>query len=572
VRILALPTLLFLPDLARADHPPGTWMDPAVTVDVDADGLSSLLPLAGELLPSSVPLPDVNLSGAEEECVLGLCWNWYEWRIDVTNLAAGIVIDEMALRPGWGEISVDLTVQASVSDAASPGRIVAELEVIELIDIDQDCNLWVEPLPLSLSTRMTLGLDASGGIDVGLSPIDLDLSLDGIEMTGCTIGDIFSFVGDVNDFTSSVLSFDLFAVVADLLEPAVEGILNEQLPELEAQLDEALTGLVLEEELDLAGAPLLLTLEPSQLDVTPDGIRLAMAGAFDAGPTPHPCVSPFGIYESLGTAGGPWAIGSWPNPGQALTVQADDDFLNQALFALWWQGLLCVEVSDDGALDLPIPIDTSLLGLLAGDAYDDLFPETAPLKMVTVPRQPPTVRTDGPRDVDIDLERMGLDMYAELDGRTTRLAGLAIRGTAGVDLVLDPATGELGAEVALGPDDLSVRVGFNDLRPSTSAELETGMSGLVDTVVGPLIGGLTGDLAFPLPSLSGVGLSAIGLLPAGAGGDHLGVEARIGPVAYDNELDLEAGCDSGCEGGCSSRGSGAWWLLLVPALLARRRR
>lgn len=595
-----LPLLLgLLSNNAHAENPPGTWFDPAVTVDVSADGINNLVPLVSSLLPESIALPEVRLSGEEEECVDlifdDLCWNWYEWDLHVWNLAALISIDDFNMRLGHGEMFIDMVIGAGVSSAGDPGRIDMDLEVVEIIDIDQDCRLWVDPIPLGINTRLTMGLvwppgGGTPGIDIGLSPIDIDLSIQGIHMDGCFLADVFNFVLDVNDLTTSILNFDIFETVSDLLEPAIENLLNDQLPQIEADLNESLAALTIATELDVAEIPLKINMEPSRLQLHPQGIRFDLSGDIGAGPVPDPCIRKYGYRGSLHTPGAPWDIGEWPRP-VALAVQVEDDFINQALFTFWWKGLLCQEITNDGSIELPIPLDTTLVKLLSGDSFQDLFPDdnTSDISIITRPRTPPVLTMDGSHDMDINVNDLGLDLYAELDGRMTRVVGYAMRANVGVDLDLDPATGVLGVGVPLGEDSIRTRVGYNDLRPSANVALEEGLGGLINNFAPTVIDGLLGDLSFPLPTTEGIGLSIFDIMAAGYTLDQLGLEAQMGYVAYDNPMEEGAGLLDGLTGGgggcggdtadtggaaCSSAPPTGWLTLLLPAvaLVTRRRR
>ena len=58
------------------------------------------------------------------------------------------------------------------------------------------------------------------------------------------------------------------------------------------------------------------------------------------------------------------------------------------------------------------PIDTSILNLITGDAFVDLFPETSPLVIQTKPSVPPEINMTTASDVGIDVE--DLDLWTSL--------------------------------------------------------------------------------------------------------------------------------------------------------------
>ena len=145
----------------------------------------------------------------------------------------------------------------------------------------------------------------------------------------------------------------------------------------------------------------------------------------------------------------------------ALIVNANDflafigdEFINQALRLV--AGLLCQTVVEDGSL--PIGINTSLLDIIAPGYFAELFPTTEPLIIETRPAAAPEAYADGPNDINVALDDLGLDFYAGLDGRMTRVVGLDMDSDIGVNTTFDSTTGELGITVALTSDDIDAAV------------------------------------------------------------------------------------------------------------------
>jgi len=101
------------------------------------------------------------------------------------------------------------------------------------------------------------------------------------------------------------------------------------------------------------------------------------------------------------------------------------------------------------------------------------------------------------------------------------------------------------------------------------------LGGLVGTVVGPLLDGLTGGLSFPLPAINGLGIQEIFIDPAGPQGDFMGLYTTVGPVSYTNDTsDCTSGCSTGgCSTGCQQGGRpGMFWAAPLALLVALRRR
>lgn len=560
---------LLLPVAALAGHPAGTELPTAVAVDITPDGFNSLTAIAASLIPTGVDIPDVYLAGAEETCIIW-CWNWYEYEISTSGLGIDLALSRFRIIPRNGYLDLDVAVSVSVASANDPGNLYAFGEVIDLISVEESCDVWLNPTEIAATTRIDIGLD-QGVVDVNVRPIDVNIDLRGLRIEDCTFAFVLDLI-DVLDDILGVFGFDLYALIGDAIEPVVEGQINRVLPALERTLEDALGALDIATEVPLLDdTSLLIDVHPDVLTVEPAGLRLGLAGAIAPTGRPAPCVSRLIGDGSLATPGAAPAIGDGP-AGHHLGLHVDDDLLNQALWSTWYAGLLCQTIDGDAAagLGLPIPIDTSLLKLLAPGAFDDLFPTSGPLVMVTRPAQPPTALIDGAHLVDVAVDELGLDLYAGLDGRLTRVAGFELTVDAGIDLDFDGADGTLAVGVDLPEDAIGVALTFADLNPSAGGALEQGLAGIVGTVVGPLIGGLTSDLAFPIPSFSGLGVQSLSFGGSGPAADHLGGWGNVGPVAY--ALPEGASCTDGCDAGCSSSPAVGAWGFALAAWATRRRR
>jgi hypothetical protein len=309
--------------------------------------------------------------------------------------------------------------------------------------------------------------------------------------------------------------------------------------------------------------------------VVPEGMRLTTAGLAEA--TEHPCVAG-GATGSKETAGDLPPIGSAPNGIGAYDVGilGSDDFLNQVLFAAYRGGGLCYTLSGEQG---DLPINTALLGLLAPGSFDSLFPEAKPMVIEVRPARPPEAVPGGDHDIQVIAEDLGLDLYAELDGRQALVVGLDLDLDAGADLQFDGATGKLSVKVDLSGDDLTATVRTNELAPGTDDQIAAQVGSLFDTLAAPILGDALSGLAFDLPSFGGFGLTNLKAAPAGAANDFFGFYAGAGEVSYGDGGCGGGGCgDSageGCSQGCSTSGAGRTAILLVfPLMVAwfRRRR
>lgn len=552
--------LLALPSTALAEHPAGAVIENAATVDVSPDGFNAITGILPSLIPTDIDIPEVSESdpGYLGQCFLG----GYEFSLTNAWVDIGINSATLVPRPGRLDLEVDLAVK--VNDPTDKFRLYIEAECI-----GDDCYGYVDQFNAQVTT--TLGLDVVTGADgqpaidatVGQLSLNYDLQGTDINIDDCFIGtieDVLNFFG-----------LSLFDLILSVASGFIDDTVADFGPEIEATLEEALGAAVLEQEVDLDGVVMDLGLYPAEIDIDDPGVRIWMDGYTSVDQTAE-CVAEYDTGGSLATETEPPTLTETASisPGYHAGLHLSDDFGNQALYSLWRGGLLCQTV--DAELT-GFPLDTSILGLMAGDAFDDLFPESEPLVIQTRPMAPPTLVFDGENDVGIDVQDLGLDFYANLDGREALVVGMDLATPAGIDLVFDGTTGALAVGVALEASDLDVTVTQNEFKPGTEAEIEGNFAGVFDTLVGPILDGLVSDLAFALPGFSGLGLSSLDLQGVGAEGDWLGGYAQVGPVSYESGGCGDEGSD--CGGGCGTtgRGGGRLALFTLPlALVLLRRR
>jgi len=560
---------------ALADHPAGVVLPESVVIDVSDEGLNAFVPLVSTLLPPQIDVP-VFADSDEGGCAFGFCTYSYEY--SVSNGWATITINDAQITPGNGVLNLDASLTVQINEPADPIDIYLDGTAIGFIGVTENCDAWVEPFDIQLQGSIALDLDPATGLaTVDLPPFDWQWTLTGddFQLTSCgavsTIDDFLSFFG-----------VDIFGLVLDFVEPevasAINGITDDL--DLETAVNDALSSATISQDIDLGGVLLSVDVAPSDIEIVPEGIRIALDGSIDA--PAHACVAEYGITESLATPSTLPGIGDFPTGlpfAPHLGVYADDDLLNQGLFAIWNAGLLCQTI-DDSTGSLPLPIDTSLLGLFApAGTYDDLFPESKPLTIITRPELPPIASTVGQYDLNIDVQRLGTEFYGELDGRQARLLRVDLAVEAGVDVNFDGQTGGLGIDVALGGDQVSAAVVYNEFTPEANDAIAEQLVGLVDQLVGPLLGDALAGLAFDIPSFEGFGLQEAYVTSAGSAGDRLGIYGAIGPVPYQSAgcgggaggCDAGAGCqDTGCSSGRMPSGLLYFALPLLLAGLRRR--
>lgn len=549
--MLTLALLALQPSFADT-YPPDAVIADALAIQIPPQGLDMVTALVPELLPERIDLGTV---GDSADGWLG-CFGGYEY--ELSNAWVGIQLTDATVRPAAGALYLDADLLVNINDATDKFNIYTDVSCVS-----GSCPGYISPFPVTVSTAIALEviesdtgaptLDATiGDITVSYSDLASAIELD------CALGTVEEVL---NWFGLSLYDF-----IIGLLDSTLQGMIADMGPELEAQIEDAFSAAVVDQEMDLNGVTMTIHLFPRDVNINDAGVELVMSGAMSA--EPAACTEAYDPGGSLRTDSAIPALTSVPQSSH-MGLQVSDDMANQAMYALWRGGLLCYELQGDD----PLPINTSLLGLLAGDSFNEIFPESKPMIIATRPKAAPTMNWVGDHDVNIDVQDLGLNFYAEVDDRMALALGINIDAVAGLDPVLNGATGELGLNVALSGDNVAAEVISNELVKGTDELIEENFAGVFDSLLGSLLGGLLGDLSFALPNFSGLGLTDLSLEPGGDQGDWLSGYATLGPVSYPS-----SGCDSGggCGGGCSSgeAQARAFWLLSLPFALVfvRRRR
>jgi hypothetical protein len=557
--------------------PAGTMLEDAIVIDITEHGLDAVSGLASAFVPESIPVDPLSdgYDGLWGECWLG------GYAFSVSGLEIELEFTDIQITPNTGYLDIDIDIEVQINSVADRFSLYTELECI-----GSTCSGRVEPFMVNATTTMALDVteDADGvpGMNASIGELSIDHGLtgDAVHLEDCAIGTVMDIL-------------DLFGLdIVDLILPALDDALDDAVadfgPEIETLLEDAFSAAIIDQEIELQGSVLHIQAQPGDVLIRPEGIRLSMDGMADAG-APNACIAQWDPAGSLETASPTPILGEVPDgiPSNfAMGALVSDDFGNQALYALWRSGLLCFTVDED----LGFPIDTSVLGLLAGDAFNSLFPEPSPMVIQTRPRSAPYLDFSGDNDVGILVDDLGLDFVAELDHRQARVMGMALDVDAGIDLGFDGNTGELAIAIELGSDSFISTVTDNEFVPQATEDIESSFSSVFNGLVGGLLGDALADMSFALPAFEGIGLSELKVTEAGENEDWLGAYAWVGPVPYESAgcgaggcgteegADPEAGgcgdAADGCSGGgCSvAHGSRRWGLFMLPVFLILLRR
>lgn len=633
---IVVPPVLGLSAWAFAVWPVGATIGPSIYIDVTREGFEQIEALVRPFIPESLPLAGVDtVQGGQ----FGSDFLGADYEFGVQNVTIFPSLENLVITPKQGdliypdatppqtvrfmdELAVDLDLDVSVGSAADPIYAYVDVDVgllfFEFGLIDEECYFWLEDKPVTVDTRIFLGADrsvdprtfgqvvrdADGFIDpavyVGRTPVHDELAafrdMRRFEWTlgVSTIDDLQRDCSGFADFLFDAAGFfgiDPIEILVASFTPTIDEEVDAAIADIEPQIDEALSALAIEESLDLLGQPLNIAVKPREWFLDGRGMRMQLDGSFDPGEFAHPCVvgnDPGTSKQTIPSTDPRYPVLREPVEGaiRHFGASVNDDFLNQALYGIYRQGLLCQSIQGDSApVDLPIPLDSDLFNLLAGGQFAEFFPTKAPIAFETRPQAPPELFIGSTQYTGaVTMEDFGVDLYAELDGRMTRFAGYDLDLAIGVDVGFGPrdgfGEGQIGVLPRFTTDDVQATIVYNDLKPDASQQLESGFAAVLELVVEPLVGGLLEDFTFDLPTFAGVGITDAYLLPTGPIDDFLGVFGDIGTVDYG---DPAGGCDAlgldpdaiaGCAGGCSSGGAprGAGLVLLLGVAAARRRR
>jgi len=565
--------LILMMSPAWAESVPGDQeIVDAIHIDITPSGFDALGALVPALAPADLPVEDLS------EGTSG-------FKIELSDIAVDLAFDDIQITPSTGYLDVEIDMLVSVNSISDPFNLYTEA-----LWIPSDCNGWVDPFPVTAHTTIAMELldheDGPPTVDatIGEFEIDFDLSGDATHIEGgfftCAVGTTL----DALDF----FGLDLVKLIVDSLGDTLDTVIADMAPEIETTLEDAFSAAMIDQSIELQGSQLDIKAYPGDIIIRSQGMRISMDGSAST-PDVNPCVQDWDDGTFHAVLSDPPEIGDAPSEipsdfGAGLLLS--DDFGHQAMYALWRSGLLCYTVDED----LGFPIDTSLLGLLAGDAFNELFPDARPMVIVTRPKKPPTMNFDSEHDIGLEVNELGLDFMGELDHRMARILAMDLKVDAGVDLNFDGSSGNLGIAIDLGEDSITPTVSSNDFAPDSSSTIEASFGSVFNGLVGGLLGDALGGISFSVPGFEGVGLTELQFASVGTEQDWLGGYAWLGEVDYAStgcSEDGSGGCGEegggcgdiegeGCEGGgCTAatpRNQRRWLWLLFPAFLITLRR
>jgi len=541
---------LLLPAALAQTLPAGDPVTDAARLQLTQQGLIATADLGTEILPTD-PFPIPTLSGGDLGGSFPGCLIDYGY--DISNGSVRVEVISASIVPSNGVLTLQSQLLVTVNQPLDPMLLLLGAACIE-----GDCNAWVDPFVVDLEAPVSLSVVGGAVVaDIGTVSFTDDLVGDDVTVQDCTAADIINLVSVV---------YNPYDLVVDYARGQVSDLLPGFVDDFELAINDALAVASFSDQFDLLGTTLFVDFGPEALSITPEGVDIQLNGRIAA--DPHPCVAPYDTGGSQLTSGPAPGL-STLNPSTQVGVQIASDIVDQGLYAFWRGGLLCVDLQG-GELG-GFTLDTNLLGLIGGDAYGELYPDTSPLIVRTTPSQPPVTVASNTNDLAVEVTDLGIDFYAELDGRIAHALGLGLSPEVGLDVNFDDTSGALAVDIAL-PTAYNATLRGDPMVPdaeSVIGDVENVIATLAETAI---TGALGDSLAFDLPTFAApsganIGLSELSITASGAGWTT--AEASIGPVSYVSA----AGCDQGCQGsGCNTPGVPFSWGMGLFVLIGLRRR
>ena len=217
-------------------------------------------------------------------------------------------------------------------------------------------------------------------------------------------------------------------------EPILMIYIEDQKAQIEADLEEQLKAAYFADTISLGDVSMDLEIEPQAVVISADGLDIRVQGHASA--PQGECMTERDTDGSIKTQTSVPPLSD--NTGTTeFALVLSDDIANQALYAVWRSGLLCYDLAN-ADFELPFPLNTSLLGIVGGEGFQELFPESLPMAVVTSPDQAPTV--DYQSNADLTAVAREPVLYSASEGGVVleNLAPDRLEQMRGMLLAMDP--------------------------------------------------------------------------------------------------------------------------------------
>lgn len=505
-RVAALTTALALATALPASADP---IVEAISADITEAGLEFVIGEVTTFLP-----PDLVIGSIPGQNIIDVfeCSS----TVFMHNLVLHTLVEDILVHADEDALTLELNIWLWVNEEAAQ----ADVDIISTGffcgAFDYACDLYTDPARMSISIplTLTLGVNDAGEEALLMDAGDLQHNIqealaNEIHLTGCA-------VGEINEFLSDYLGLNIFDLVVATIIGDVETQITDAITSLEETVAAESPALWLADSIDLLGSALEYAVEPSAVHHEDEGLRIVMQGELLA--ETGRCVEPF-----LEAFPGP-ATTSSALPDMTATIPGSedeyhaglllsDDFGNQAMYEIWRSGAMCFLIDDIPTLGLTTELLPLLLGS-AGNTEEDLLIQARlaelfplgeqPMLLRTLPAAPPDLSFDGPNDINISAPALGIEFYAWMQDRFTRLATVTIDVGAGLDIEID-SLGSLSLGVDLDLDAMNPRVTYNEIAPDLNDRLENNFPSFLAFAIDNFAGSLLEGITFAMPTFGATG-------------------------------------------------------------------
>ena len=521
-----------LPVPARAQQlPTGSDLLDSLSFNVSNKGIDFLEDQVPGAVPAQLNLPQ--MQGQLFSCLFDT--NDYT----IKNIIVYIVVNDVQITPIDGALQVFLD-----ADIAAEAR----LETSGCL-FNNGCQL---DLPWSsLTADTTIAIDMVVNPQTGRPMVDatvpafsIQTNLANPQVSGCLLDGFLQFLLGI--FTGTI---------EDAIVAAIQGQVAGQ---IEPLIEDAFNSLSINDTIALLDAEIAFELFLSDVILKPEGITIYMGSNIQA-VEPAKCVKG-GPGGSQLTPSDPPNYDTGVSPGGVqydLAASFSDDLANQALYAAWEAGLLCMEIDSLGEGE---PLTTDLLQLLGGEVSRIVTPGGAMVIKLSAPSGPPVATIQGAGAV-IDIDDLRVDLIGEVHERMARLVQIKVAPTLAAEIEI--ADGFITPLIDFDTANMGAEIGYNELLPETGAVILT----LIPTLLSSFLPSLAID-PIEIPDLAGITLESTEVTQDGPSADFLSIYTGLG-----GQLDLAGGCGVG-GGGCGGSGCiisgerGRRRVPIVPAILA----
>ncbi len=223
----------------------------------------------------------------------------------------------------------------------------------------------------------------------------------------------------------------------------------------------------------------------------------------DDTPVPHPCVRHiegndfaglYGAFQFEAPDGAVPLDGVFDGQVYHLGASLAQGGMNQALFAAYNSGGLCIEASTDSIHALTggaFPFSAAIIDTLASGKLRQLAAVDAPVLVALAPSQPPVLTygegTEDEGHLIVDWPGVEVNFYVLMNERFSRIFAVSTDISMQLTVFNDPATGTLRIAVVDGPNVENFTETYNELLPGVA------FTEILETLIGSVFDAALGD-------------------------------------------------------------------------------